>query len=747
MTLSATITATALKTALEAIPGVGSGKTTVTGGPGGTGPLIVTFDPTLNCPTMAVNGAGLTGGSHTISLTTSGETQQLNRGMGGNAIQMSDGNLRRLSSVWSTSAKFRWLAGASGSTLDFYVDGVAVHTGVDASVVGNWSTGALTAGQHTFGVLAHGTVLVDYVYTYNGNETSGVQVWMSGHSGDTAKNMAANYTDLAAALEDLDPDLVLLEPGVNDFGEGDSAATFQASMETLIGKVITGDRSLALWIAQDVLAHGGLNAAYLPVLQSLAVEHGAVIINMADYIASTAVSDAHGDTIDGVHYSTQGGETVSRATAAVLMAHERGVTPALDATGTVPGTKALWTATSAGVGLGGPSAWISDTGFGQMAINFGTVGGTPGLTVGQDILNSGLTGSVSALADTLFVLTSVPGVWTLGTGKITGATIAPSAASDLVPKSHIDALATHAPAACVATGALASNIYNNGTSGVGATLTASANGALATIDGYAPQIGDVIVVNGEATQPHNGRYSVTSLGAAGSKWVLTRTSFFDEATEMKAGARFIVLNGTVYAGTIWYLTATVSTTGTTNVVFAQLAVAGPTVSADLNLNAHNINNVAQFEILSNVITPGQPSIRMGQALAPYIHFADGGGGAYDTELFRSANSEVTWTDLVHGSTGINQKGVGTLTFGDGKNLVFGTTTGTQIGTATNQPIGFHGTTPSAQRANANQAAAPAGGTGATAGAFDTAAHRDTLINLVNEMRTVLVNKGLMKGSA
>lgn len=40
------------------------------------------------------------------------------------------------------------------------------------------------------------------------------------------------------------------------------------------------------------------------------------------------------------------------------------------------------------------------------------------------------------------------------------------------------------------------------------------------------------------------------------------------------------------------------------------------------------------------------------------------------------------------------------------------------------------------------AAAPAGGTGATAGAYDTAAHRDSLITLVNDIRTAGINLGL-----
>jgi hypothetical protein len=56
-------------------------------------------------------------------------------------------------------------------------------------------------------------------------------------------------------------------------------------------------------------------------------------------------------------------------------------------------------------------------------------------------------------------------------------------------------------------------------------------------------------------------------------------------------------------------------------------------------------------------------------------------------------------------------------------------------------FGANGATP--QAAAASGGAAPAGGTGATAGAYDTAAHRDALITLVNNIRTALVNNGIM----
>ena len=54
--------------------------------------------------------------------------------------------------------------------------------------------------------------------------------------------------------------------------------------------------------------------------------------------------------------------------------------------------------------------------------------------------------------------------------------------------------------------------------------------------------------------------------------------------------------------------------------------------------------------------------------------------------------------------------------------------------------GFLGATPVARQSIG--AAASAGGTGATAGAYDTAAHRDALITLVNNIRTALINFGL-----
>lgn len=76
----------------------------------------------------------------------------------------------------------------------------------------------------------------------------------------------------------------------------------------------------------------------------------------------------------------------------------------------------------------------------------------------------------------------------------------------------------------------------------------------------------------------------------------------------------------------------------------------------------------------------------------------------------------------------------------------------KIAPTTTDKIGFFGATPVAQQtaATAQVAAAPAGGTGATAGAYDTAANRDTAIAAINnnrtriaEIETALKNLGIL----
>ena len=101
-----------------------------------------------------------------------------------------------------------------------------------------------------------------------------------------------------------------------------------------------------------------------------------------------------------------------------------------------------------------------------------------------------------------------------------------------------------------------------------------------------------------------------------------------------------------------------------------------------------------------------------------------------------------------------------VTMADAKNIVVNATTGTKIGTAITQKLGFYGVTPVAQPGAYTQtyatadktnaaigataiaavipAAAPAGGTGTAAGGWDTAANRDAAITTINDLRSWIV---------
>lgn len=89
--------------------------------------------------------------------------------------------------------------------------------------------------------------------------------------------------------------------------------------------------------------------------------------------------------------------------------------------------------------------------------------------------------------------------------------------------------------------------YNNGSSGVGATLTAGTVGVL-ILDGYTPNLGDRLLIKNQAAPLQNGCYTVTTLGVAiTTDYVLTRCTDFNQVANIDYGDTFPVLQGTVNA--------------------------------------------------------------------------------------------------------------------------------------------------------------------------------------------------------
>lgn len=161
----------------------------------------------------------------------------------------------------------------------------------------------------------------------------------------------------------------------------------------------------------------------------------------------------------------------------------------------------------------------------------------------------------------------------------------PSSPQDVATKNYVDNRVSgleHKDSCDEATVApLATNIYNNGASGVGATLTGVSVGAL-SVDGTAVVVGQRLLVKDEVATSHNGIYVVTTVGTALVAYVLTRSSDFDGSGDViDAGDTTYVTGGVTLAGTTWTVTSSIVTTvGTDPITWAQTAGPGALVGGD-----------------------------------------------------------------------------------------------------------------------------------------------------------------------
>lgn len=117
------------------------------------------------------------------------------------------------------------------------------------------------------------------------------------------------------------------------------------------------------------------------------------------------------------------------------------------------------------------------------------------------------------------------------------------------------------PVTIRSTAALPAATYNNGTAGVGATLTATSNGAFPTIDGVTLTSADSnpsILVMDQADPIENGIYVLSQTGDGANPWILTRRADFDgsPASETKLGSYVGVLRGTQWERHFFMVTGT-----------------------------------------------------------------------------------------------------------------------------------------------------------------------------------------------
>ena len=167
----------------------------------------------------------------------------------------------------------------------------------------------------------------------------------------------------------------------------------------------------------------------------------------------------------------------------------------------------------------------------------------------------------------------------------TGTVVVPSGYEDrsgfgdtsLANKAYVDQVAQGLDAKPSARAATTGNLaatYSNGSAGVGATLTASSNGAI-TLDGVSPVVNDRILVKDQTTAAQNGIYKVTTQGDGSTAFVLTRATPEDQPAELSGGSFIFVEEGTANGDNGYVFTHTgLPTFGTTSLDVTQFSGAG-----------------------------------------------------------------------------------------------------------------------------------------------------------------------------
>ena len=300
-------------------------------------------------------------------------------------------------------------------------------------------------------------------------------------------------------------------------------------------------------------------------------------------------------------------------------------------------------------------------------------GGTNGTTAPDARANLGAAQS-GANTD----ITSV----TLTSGTIT---TAPSSSNDIVNKSYADSIASgfnfHQACNYATTAALPANTYNNGSSGVGATLTANANGTL-TIDGYTFVSGDVgkrILVKDESAGANNGIYTLTQAGTVSLPYILTRATDFDSAgagvDQIDQGDLMLVISGTDNSNTSWVQqTPLPITVGTTALVFIEFA-ATQTYTAGTGLtlttNQFSITNIGTAGTYGSAsVVPVLTTNAQGQVTAVTNTTIAISGSAVSGNISGSAGN-------VTGVVGVLNGGTGQTSYTDGQ-LLIGNSTGNTL---------------------------------------------------------------------
>lgn len=194
----------------------------------------------------------------------------------------------------------------------------------------------------------------------------------------------------------------------------------------------------------------------------------------------------------------------------------------------------------------------------------------------------------ATFADILSTIGALP----LAGGTMTGNLILnadPTTDFQAATKHYVDIVASgiSVQGACrVATPSALTVTYDNGASGVGATLTNAGAQAALAIDGVTLVLLDRVLVKDQASALQNGIYIVTDLGSVSTNWVLTRAADYNSSVEIAPGDLVPINEGSTNSATSWLETATVTTVGTDPINFTQFSLSPAALASAIQKNSY-----------------------------------------------------------------------------------------------------------------------------------------------------------------